>query len=398
MNEEKLIALIDILIDERIQNIPSIQGKRGLRGLKGNAGKDGLPGKDGESFTWDKFKDQILLEIKNNAIIGPQGERGTRGLKGLDGKDGLNGKDGIDGKDGKSFDWNEHKDSISKLIEKHRLKFENLTQEQKDELRGERGPRGQRGKPGVQGEKGEKGDSFIWDEHQEKIFNKIEQSKLKFSDLSDEEKLSLKGDRGPRGQRGKPGINGFSAYEIWNKENEGTIEDFLNSLKGKNGVPGLPGLNGRDGQNGLDGQDGLDAPKIIDIRVIELKDKFFFKFYFDDGSVIETNKVDLPQLKKILQVSDQRFQIELKDYQNTTIEYDEFQNASEIRNYFDPDKKYLASIENITYQDNFIDYIIERIYNGTGADENEPNSLIATNKIDIMYTDFFVNEIKVTEQ
>jgi len=46
MNEEKLIALIDILIDERIQNIPSIQGKRGLRGIKGNAGKDGLPGKD----------------------------------------------------------------------------------------------------------------------------------------------------------------------------------------------------------------------------------------------------------------------------------------------------------------------------------------------------------------
>ena len=205
-------------------------------------------------------------------------------------------------------------------------------------------------------------------------------------------------ERGPRGQRGKPGRDGLSAYEIWSKENKGSEKEFLKSLIGKNGIQGLNGLNGKDGKDGQDGEDGKDAPTIEDVRVLDSKDRFWFKFYFSDGSTLETNKLDLPKASKAIQVSDQTFQMSLKDYQNTTIQYDANKRAIQIRNYFDADKQYLGSIEDITYSNNFVNYVTERIYNGSGPDENTPNSLLSTNRIDLMYVDSFVTEIKVTEQ
>lgn len=395
MNDEKLVALIDVLIDERISELPTIQGKRGYKGAKGLPGKpgvDGKDGKDGKSFTWEEFKDQILEEIKANAISGPKGERGLRGLK---------GKDGLDGKNGKDFSWEDHAESIEALVEKYRLKFEHLSEDQKLELRGLRGPRGQRGKDGKQGEQGipgqdgKDGKDFSWEEHKEVITEIIQSNKLKFEDFTEKELYELRGQRGARGQRGKPGQNGLSAYEIWSEKNKGSMEDFLFSLRGKDGVPGVSGLNGKDGKDGQDGADGEDAPRIIDVRIFTTKDKFYFKFYFEDGTLIETNKVDFPVIKKLLKVSETVFQKMLVNYQATTLSYDTNKRVDVVKNYLDNEKTYLGSIEEITYSNNLVDYIIEKIYSGESNDENPPNRLLTNKKIDLIYLDNFLTEIKV---
>jgi hypothetical protein len=111
---------------------------------------------------------------------------------------------GKDGKDGKSFVFAEHEETIKAWAKEFAIKFEDLSPTQVESLRG---PQGFEGLPGP---KGEDGKSFIFAEHQEEIEHIISNAvstvrddlKLKFSDLSDEEKLELKG---PRGQRGKSG-------------------------------------------------------------------------------------------------------------------------------------------------------------------------------------------------
>lgn len=104
-------------------------GERGADGAKGEDGAPGLNGTDGESAyeTW--------LSLGN---VGSE-EDFINSLKGEPGKDGLNGQDGKDGADGKS------------------LTFEDLTLDQKLELKGEQGPQGIQGPIGPQGPQGPQG-------------------------------------------------------------------------------------------------------------------------------------------------------------------------------------------------------------------------------------------------
>jgi len=110
--------------------------------------------------------------------------------------------------------------------------------------------------------------------------------KLQFSDLTVEERLSLKGSRGARGQRGGQGSNGENG------------KDGERGPQGLRGIPGPIGPRGLSiaGRDGIDGADGIDAPYVVDIRIEEIKSgEIEFVFDFSDGTTITTNAVRLPR-------------------------------------------------------------------------------------------------------
>lgn len=332
MDQNVLIAIFDKLIKDEINKIEFTQGPRGIRG------------RDGLDFNFDdhqenikkiindyidsiqhnfklKFKDLTQDEIAHLKLVfsdlseeekfslkGDKGERGPRGY------------------DGHNFNFEENENLISEMIINYidsiksnlKLKFSDLSDEEKSQLIGPKGTRGQ------------KGASFNWDSHKDDISGMIdskidsmeEDLKLKFSDLSDEEKdrlklkfqdlthedkESIRGARGSRGRPGRPGvdgingkdgIDGISAYQEWlNLGHKGTVDDFINSLR-VIGPRGMSGIQGRQGIQGRDGRDGKDAPIIVDINVIQRDKRFYFVFTFSDGREIETDYIDIPSIKK----------------------------------------------------------------------------------------------------
>jgi hypothetical protein len=102
------------------------QGERGERGPEGPAGQNGQDGKD---FTYDMFTDEQL-----DALIGPRGPQGDQGIQGPQGPEGPAGKDGVDGT----------------------VTFDELTDAQREMIRGPQGIQG------PQGDKGDKGDAFTY--------------------------------------------------------------------------------------------------------------------------------------------------------------------------------------------------------------------------------------------
>ena len=265
-------------------------------------GQDGRDGRDGSSFIFEEHEDEIREIIK--AVSLKFEDLSEEQLNSLKGKDGLDGKDGRDGKD---FSFKDSQDEINNLIisyltavkESLKLSFSDLTEEERDSLRG---PRGQRGKVGK---------DFIFEEHESRlsdILDKLisqrreefklkfeqllpeekEQLKLKFSDLSDEERDSL---RGPRGQRGKIGLPGKDGTNGLNGKDGRDGKDGK-SIMGPPGISGKDGCDGRDGENGRDGE---DAPKIVDVSVDQVGRDLTFNFDFEDGTTLKTNSVELPK-------------------------------------------------------------------------------------------------------
>ena len=84
--------------------------------------------------------------------------------------------------------------------------------------------------------------------------------------------------------------------------NDGSEDDFLSAMKviGPRGMPGVTGSPGIGGKTGNSGQDGLDAPKIINVEIVQKKEKFFFIFHFDNSTFIETDYIKIPELKKVI--------------------------------------------------------------------------------------------------
>jgi|GEM_PF-2975567 len=192
-----------------------------------------------------------------------------------------------------------------------KLNFSDLSENEISLIKGEKGEKGEKGDRGSVGQRGQEGEPFYYDKYRSEIEGYLDGLRLKFSDLSENEIRSLKGDvgpigdRGPRGQRGQKGDNGVdgeSAYDIWLRQNKGSIGDFLLSLKGKDGLSirgeigprGLVGKDGQEGKGGQNGNDGQDAPKITDVEIKASGSKFYFVFSFDDGSTIESNDLKIP--------------------------------------------------------------------------------------------------------
>jgi hypothetical protein len=305
--------------------------------LRGPKGRDGS---DGRGFNFSEHEETIknwskefALKFEDLTTENIESLRGPKGRDGADGKSlnfsdheetfkswardfalkfedlsaeeigklrGPRGRDGIDGRDGKDFDISEHSETIRNWAREFAFKFSDLSADEIEKLRG---PRGRDGKDGK---------GFIFEEHEqffkslkpkfsdfteeEKLSLKLKFSelteeeksnlKLKFSDLSDEEKTSLKGARGNRGQKGRtgdPGKDGISGKDG-------------KSIRGLPGITGTRGLAGRNGTNGRDGADGKDAPYITDIQIDQYRaDKFIFIFYFSDGTKIESDPISLPR-------------------------------------------------------------------------------------------------------
>lgn len=296
MENSLLIALVDSLVSDAIKNLKPLEGIQGVRGLKGRDGND-FRIEDHTEILLKLIKENIptKIELTEEQRISLKGDMGPRGLSG---KDGI----GIDGKAGKDFNFEESREEIKLIVNSYiesiseslALKFEDLTEEQQNSLRG---PRGQRGKAGRDFDLEESLPS-ISNELKTILDNLAPELKMKFSELTEEEKDSLKlkfssltdderySLRGSRGQKGKQGIQGEAGV------------NGINGKDGKNGLRGIPGLSGRDGTNGLDGRDGVDgedAPKIVDISVNKKKDSFNLVFEFEDGTEIISENIKIPK-------------------------------------------------------------------------------------------------------
>lgn len=341
MDFEVLVALFTKMLDERLATLPEpVAGHRGARGPRG---LEGAPGRDGKDFVFAEHEPTIRAWAKEFALkfsdLSAEEINQLRGPRGRDGKDfnlaehedrirawaaehkltfadlsadeveqlrgprGRDGRQGRDGRDGEGFDLEKNREGIEHILadvvaglsDGLKLKFSDLTEDEKLQLRG---PRGQRGKPGK---------DFVFEEHAEyfaslkptfKDFSSSEREqlklhfkdltddernalKLKFADLTDDDKLQL---RGPRGQRGRAGRDGV---------------DGINGKDGKDGrsirgAPGPMGAVGRAGRDGLDGLDGQDAPVVTDVEVLTRRDEVAFVFTYSDGTEVISNYVTLP--------------------------------------------------------------------------------------------------------
>jgi uncharacterized protein YlzI (FlbEa/FlbD family) len=391
VEKKYLVILIDALIKEAINKAEFTDTLRGPRGFKG---------KDGEGFDLEvhgeALKQYILQNIpkfelseeQRKELTGPKGETGEPGLPGKSGKDGkdfsfdesqkeiesilvthiTNIQDtlklrfsdltdeekeslrGLRGADGKAFILSENIEEISSLILSHikeikedlKLKFTDLSE---DEIATLRGPRGQRGKQGK---------DFVFDEHKDRVIDIIadyigsiqselklkfadltpedkDSLKLKFDDLTDDDKRSLKGARGQRGKQGIQGEKGDKGNDgqrgsVWSESkkspevyewnshgdihlNTDSQDLFMFSstdgwkkianIRGARGVPGVPGVQGERGFSGLSGRNGKDAPVIVDVETIQRDSTVRLKFIFSDGSEVISDSFEIPDAKVI---------------------------------------------------------------------------------------------------
>jgi len=284
----------------------------------------GPKGRDGDGFDFDESKEKITkiisdhieiisesLKLKFSDLSGD--EIGLlRGPKGRDGRDGL---EGPHGKDGKDFVFAETQGEISTLVSNYineiksdfKLKISDLNEE---ELLAIRGPRGQRGKQGRDFSIEENADTInaliiahitTVKEDLKLKFSELseeerESLKLKFQDLTEEDRYSLKG---PRGQRGRQGRDG---KDITPEDVQTVVEKNKDLLKGERGPLGPRGIPGISGSNGfsVQGPKGDSAPIITGIRVEEtVYDELSLEFDFSDGHTLITNKVQMPTKKLI---------------------------------------------------------------------------------------------------
>lgn len=296
MEIEVVLAFVKKYLDEKVSSLEVPMGPRGPKGLRGMDGADGPPGKD---FIFAEHEESLRLLAKEVSLkfseLAPEELEQLKGEKGRDGKD------------GKSFLFDDHKGEISSLIENEiisrrselKLSFSDLSEEEVSLLRGPRGQRGSQGKGFVFEEHKEYFDSLkmkfsdLTDEERESLklrFSSLtdeerESLKLKFSDLSEEDMSSL---RGPRGQRGKTGATGERGLQ------------GLEGPRGPRGEIGPQGLSiqGPQGKSGLNGVDGKDAPQIVDIVADQTsKTEFKLEFLFDDNTKITTGPVEMPVAK-----------------------------------------------------------------------------------------------------
>lgn len=195
-----------------------VSGPRGPRGYKGDKGDTGPRGPQG-----------VKGDTGETGPRGPQGDTGPQGPIGKTGPVGPKGADGT-------------------------VKFDSLTQTQKDSLRGEAGPKGDTGSRGPKGNTGPAGP---------------EGPKGDTGPEGDAGSAGPKGDQGEQGKQGPPGPKGDDG-PAGPTGPEGPKGDTgpkgpagpkgATGSTGKQGPAGPPGPKGDSGPAGPPGEDGKTGP------------------------------------------------------------------------------------------------------------------------------------------
>ena len=142
------------------------------------------------------------------------------------------------------------------------VKIESLKGERGEQ--GERGERGEKGEKGDRGEKGERGERGIQGAQGEKG------DALRFDDLTIEQKAQLKGERGERGEKGEQGERGERGVQGIQGATGAQGRQGDTGLRGAKGDPfvyadftpeQLAALKGEPGRDGAPGEPGKDAPQ-----------------------------------------------------------------------------------------------------------------------------------------
>ncbi|WP_420780496.1 hypothetical protein [Streptococcus canis] len=207
--------------------------------------------------------------------MGPQGPRGERGPIGPTGPIGKTGDTGLQGPPGPTGEQGPKGDTGAKVVGgtvdsgQLTLRLDDQTQVTVEgDFRGPRGDKGEQGPPGPKGADG----------------------KMTFEQLTPEQREQLKGDKGPKGDVGPKGNDGAPGKSITIRSiTEETGGSYLGSWfgstakstkvtfsdgqsislphgkAGETGPKGERGLPGRDGAPGLDGPRGATGPAGVGI-------------------------------------------------------------------------------------------------------------------------------------
>jgi hypothetical protein len=234
------------------EEVEFLKGKDGREGKKGDAGKDFSFEENKESLEnliishVDSIRENLKLKISDLS------ESEISDLRGAPGPSGKNGKD---------FSFEENRDAIKELVNSYvesikgflKLKISDLSESERSELRGDIGPSGKNGK------------DFSFEDSKKEIeelldsviLSRRDLFKLKFSDLTPEEVLSLKGEKGSDGKDGFSFL--FEEHEeaITNKI-VSHILDIKDSLKLKKEDMEESDWENIRGQTGRAGKDGIN--------------------------------------------------------------------------------------------------------------------------------------------
>jgi len=252
---------------------------RGAEGPKGEKGDKGEQGEKGDSFT---FEDLTAEQVE--LLRGPRGFQGERGIQGEPGIAGEKGEQGEQGEQGPAGEVGPQGPQGEKG---EGFKFEDLTDEQKEELRG---PEGRRGPQGL------KGDDLVFDDLTDEQKEELRGPKgdpLRFEDLTQEQINELRSDiagpEGPQGPAGEAGPQG----EKGEKGDAG--EQGPQGEVGPQGPQGEQGIQGPAGEKGADGKDGKSAYEIAVEKGFEGDEEAWLAaMKYDDSALKELVKDELP--------------------------------------------------------------------------------------------------------
>lgn len=209
------------------------KGEKGERGEMGPAGPQGPKGEDG----FVKFEE--LTDEQKELLRGPQGVQGPEGPKGDKGDQGPVGPQGPQGE-------------IGPKGEDGFVKFEELTDEQKELLRGPQGIQGPKGDTGPQGPVGPTGPQGIQGEAGPAGQQGIQGPPGEIGPIGPQ------GEQGPIGPQGIPGPTGPKG----DKGDKGDVGlQGQKGDKGDTGSRGPAGETGPAGPEGPAGKDGEQGPK-----------------------------------------------------------------------------------------------------------------------------------------
>lgn len=150
--------------------------------------------------------------------------------------------------------------------------YEDFTTEQLEALKGEKGDKGEDGtvafdnlteaqKASLKGEKGDKGDAFTYEDFTEDQLASLKGEKgdkgadgtMVFEDLTEEQRASLKGDKGDKGDQGEKG-DAFTYADFTPEQLEALKVKGDKGDKGDRGEQGIQGIQGQQGVQGVPGE------------------------------------------------------------------------------------------------------------------------------------------------